>query len=140
MELGITRMDHVSMAVWKLEDGLSMFTKLFGMRQVARFENPHAGYNGVTLDVPGGGAQWELLEPAGAGGPISKFLDRRGPGLHHLAFAVQDVSGAAEKSRTAGFPCVAPGLRTGSRGRRVCFLDPRATHGVLIELVEAGAG
>ncbi|OGS04934.1 MAG: methylmalonyl-CoA epimerase [Elusimicrobia bacterium RIFCSPLOWO2_12_FULL_59_9] len=132
------RLDHVGIAVEKIEKALPFYQTVLGLSAGPVEEVAGEKVRVAFMDLEG--ARLELLEPAGAGGPISKFLDRRGPGLHHLAFAVQDVSGAAEKSRTAGFPCVAPGLRTGSRGRRVCFLDPRATHGVLIELVEAGAG
>ncbi|MBI4248774.1 MAG: methylmalonyl-CoA epimerase [Elusimicrobia bacterium] len=132
------RLDHVGIAVEKIEKALPFYETVLGLSAGPVEEVAGEKVRVAFVDLEG--ARLEFLEPAGAGGPISKFLDRRGPGLHHLAFAVQDVSGAAEKSRTAGFPCVAPGLRTGSRGGRVCFLDPRATLGVLIELVETGAG
>jgi len=133
MELGITRMDHVSMAVWKLEDGLSMFTKLFGMRQVARFENPQAGYNGVTLDVPGGGAQWELLEPAGDDSFLLRFLQERGPGLHHVTFQVESVEKATEALRDSGFEPF--GGRSYGQYKEV-YIHPRDTGGVLFQLYE----
>ena len=82
--LGIKRMDHVCMAVWKLDERLPMLTKLFGMKEAGRFDNPQAGYNGVTLDIPGSDTQWELLEPCDDDSFLARFLNERGPGLHHV--------------------------------------------------------
>ena len=101
--LGIKRMDHVCMAVPKLDDRLPMLTKLFGMKLLGRWENPAAGYNGATLEVPGSNTQWELLEPTGDGSFIERFLSERGSGLHHVTFEVESVEKATEALREFGF-------------------------------------
>ena len=89
--IGIKRMDHVCMVVPKLEDRLPMLTELFGMKIADRFKNPKAGYNGVVLDVPGGGAQWEMLEPDSDDSYLVKFLKEGGSALHHITFQVESV-------------------------------------------------
>ncbi len=135
--LGIKRMDHVCMAVWKLDERLPMLTDLFGMRLVGRWENPAAGYNGATLDIPGGGAQWELLEPAGQDSFIEKFLRERGPGLHHVTFEVESVAKATETLRAQGYEPF--GGREHGQYKEV-FIHPKSAGGVLFQLYEGGWG
>ena len=131
--LGIKRMDHVCMVVWKLSDRLSMLTDLFGFRVAGRFDNPQAGYNGVTLDVPGGGAQWELLEPTGEDSFLARFLNERGPGLHHVTFQVESVEQATKALRDSG--CEPFGGRSYERYKEV-YVHPRDSGGVLFQLYE----
>jgi methylmalonyl-CoA/ethylmalonyl-CoA epimerase len=131
--LGIKRTDHVCMAVWKLEERLPMFTELFGMRVVGRFQNPESGYNGVTLDVPGGGAQWELLEPSDEDSFLARFLRERGPGLHHVTFQVESVEKATKALEEYGYEPF--GLRI-EEGYGEVYLHPRDTGGVLFQLYE----
>ena len=135
--LGIKRMDHVCMVVWKLEERLPMLTELFGMRVAGRFDNPHGGYNGVVLDIPGGGAQWELLEPASDDSFIARFLRERGPGLHHVTFEVESVEKATQALRERG--CEPFGGRSHDTYKEV-FVHPRDTGGVLFQLYEGGWG
>ncbi len=135
--LGIKRMDHVSMAVWKLEERLPMLTQLFGMKEAGRFQNPHAGYNGVVLDIPGGGAQWELLEPSGDDSFLARFLRERGPGLHHVTFEVESVEKATQALREYGYEPF--GGRTYGSYKEV-YVHPRDTGGVLIQLYEGDWG
>ena len=131
--LGIKRMDHVCMAVWKLDDRLPMLTELFGMKVVGRFDNPAAGYNGITLDVPGGGAQWELLEPAGENDFLKRFLDERGPGLHHVTFEVESVDKATEALEAKG---LRPFGGRSYESYKEVFIHPKDTGGVLFQLYE----
>ena len=135
--LGIKRMDHVCMVVWKLDDRLPMLTELFGMKVAGRFDNPHAGYNGVALDVPGGGAQWELLEPTGDDSFLARFLRERGPGLHHVTFEVENVESATRALKEYGYEPF--GGRTSDSYKEV-YLHPRDTGGVLFQLYEGGWG
>jgi len=83
-----------------------------------------------------GGQRIELVEPASEDSPVSRFLERRGPGLHHLAFEVADCAGAIEEARARGLELIDEAPRPGSHGTTIAFLHPRATGGVLCELVE----
>jgi methylmalonyl-CoA/ethylmalonyl-CoA epimerase len=131
--LGITRIDHVCQVVEKLDDRIPMLTDLLGMKLASRFENPHAGYNGVTLDIPGKGTQWELLEPRGDDSFLVKFLAERGPGLHHVTFQVESVDKAVEALNGAGYKPF--GYREHGPYKEV-FIHPRDTGGVLFQLYE----
>ncbi len=133
--LGIKRMDHVCMAVWKLDERLPMLTQLFGLRVGSRFENPQAGYNGVTLDIPGGGAQWELLEPSSEDSFLARFLNERGPGLHHVTFEVESVEKATRALQEYGYQPF--GGRAYDTYKEV-YVHPRDTGGVLFQLYEGG--
>ena len=135
--LGIKRIDHVCMAVWKLEERLPMLTQLFGMRVLGRFQNPHAGYNGVTLAIPGGGAQWELLEPSGDESFLARFLRDNGPGLHHVTFEVESIERATQALREFGYE---PFGGRGEGGYKEVFIHPSDTGGVLFQLYEGGWG
>jgi len=131
--LGIKRMDHVCMAVWKLDERLPMLTKLFGMKEAGRFDNPQAGYNGVTLDVPGSDTQWELLEPCDDDSFLARFLRERGPGLHHVTFQVESVEQATQALKEFGYEPF--GGRSYQRYKEV-YVHPRDTGGVLVQLYE----
>ena len=78
----------------------------------------------------------ELLEPAAADTPIGKFIARRGPGIHHICFEVDDLDATLEKCRSAGIRLIDEVPRTGAEGRRIAFLHPASTGGILIELTE----
>ena len=134
--LGIKRMDHVCMVVAKLDDRLAMLTELFGMKVASKFDNPNAGYNGVVLDIPGGGAQWELLEPSGDDSFLTRFLRERGPGLHHVTFEVESVEKATETLRQYGYEPF--GGRSYGDYKEI-YLHPRDAGGVLFQLYEGGS-
>ena len=133
--LGIKRIDHICMAVWKLDDRLPMLTELFGMKVAGRFDNPRVGYNGVTLDIPGGGTQWELLEPAGNDSFIERFLQDRGPGLHHVTYEVESVEKATKALEDYGYE---PFGGRSYEGYKEVYMHPRDTGGVLFQLYEGG--
>ncbi len=100
------RIDHVSMAVWKIDEQVKFFTEVFGWTEAGRFGSPEAGFSGVVLDVPGPDGQrqmqWEILEPLGDNSFIEKFLRERGPGLHHVTLEVDDADAAATRLRGCG--------------------------------------
>lgn len=132
--LGIKKLDHVAMAVWNVEEYLPFFTALFGMRVMGRWRNEGEKYAGVTLDLPGVGVQWELVEPAFDDSFLTRFLKERGPGLHHVTFEVEDVERAAEILRRRGIEPFG-GVRTGSTWKEL-FIHPRDSGGLLIQLFE----
>ena len=131
--LGIKRMDHVCMVVPKLDERLPMLTELFGLKVLGRWENPQAGYNGATLEVPGSNTQWELLEPSGEDSFLVRFLRDRGPGLHHVTFEVESVEKATEALKGRGMQPF--GGRNYEKYKEV-YIHPRDTGGVLFQLYE----
>ena len=138
MPLGHKRIDHVSMAVWKIDDHIPFFTDLFGWKEAGRFRSEEAGFAGVVLDVPGADGQrqmqWELLEPIGDDSFIAKFLRERGPGLHHVTIQVEDADGAATALRDYGIePFGGPRV---SYDWKEMFVHPKASGGVLLQLYE----
>jgi methylmalonyl-CoA/ethylmalonyl-CoA epimerase len=82
----------------------------------------------------------ELLAPLSADTPVGRFLAKQGPGLHHIAYQVQDIEATLEKLRSAGLQLIDQEPRTGIRGSRVAFMHPRATAGVLTEIVQPASG
>ena len=90
----------------------------------------------VMVSVPFGDVHIELLEPRDAGSPIAKFIAKRGPGIHHVCYRVSDLDRALERCRAAGYRLVDETPRLGAGGRRIAFLHPKSTAGVLLELTE----
>jgi len=129
--VGIKRFDHVCWAVWKVEDVLPFLTSLLGCREVGRFRNEEEGYAGVALAVPGSDTHIEVLEPTSEDSFLARFLRRRGPGIHHLTFEVEDVERAAEAVRAFG---IEPwgGVRRDD-GWVETFVHPKDSGGVLIQ-------
>ena len=96
----IKRLDHVCWAVHKLDDALPLLTELMGMKLAGRWQNEEQGFRGVSLEVPGGTGHFELLEPLGEDSFLHRFLEERGPGLHHVTFEVEDIEAAAQAVRS----------------------------------------
>ncbi len=134
--IGIKRLDHVCWAVRKLDDVLPLLTGLMGMREKGRWQNDEQGYRGVSLEVPGGapgraGAHFELLEPLGEDSFLRRFLEERGPGLHHVTFEVDDVDAAAQAMRDYGMEPFR-GVQRG-HGWAETYLHPKDSGGVLFQ-------
>lgn len=123
--------DHIAVAVSSLEEGCALFQSLTGDVCSPVEELPAQG---VRVAFVG---SVELLEPLGPETTVGRFLDRRGPGLHHLAYRVPDLPRTLARLRDAGVELIDHEPRTGARGHQVAFLHPRSTGGVLVELVEA---
>ncbi|HKV43843.1 MAG TPA: methylmalonyl-CoA epimerase [bacterium] len=99
------------------------------------------GREGVRVAfVPVGDGEIELLEPLTAEGPVGRFLEGRGEGIHHLALEVPDIDAALARARAAGMRLIDETPRPGADGSRIAFIHPASTHGVLFELVERGTG
>ena len=127
------RIDHVGIAVSDLEAAISLYQQSFEMELAHRETVEAQGVEAVLLDV--GDGHIELLRPLGPDTAVGKFLDRNGPGLHHVAYAVGDIDEALGSLRAAGLELIDAEPRQGIRGSRVAFLHPRST-GVLTEIVE----
>ena len=127
--------DHIGVAVVDLDAAIAVHRDTYGMPLVHRETIAEQGVEAVLLDV--GESHVELLKPLSDDTPVGKFLAARGPGLHHVAYQVTDVSAALEAARKAGLRLIDETPRTGIRGTQVAFLHPKTAGGVLTELVEA---
>lgn len=130
----LTRLDHVAVAVSDLDAALARYERAFGLRPSRRERVDEQGVEEVML--PLGECFLQLLAATGEDTPVGRFLARRGEGLHHLAFAVDDIEAALARLKEQGVELVDEAPRRGGGGHRVAFIHPRATAGVLIELVE----
>jgi methylmalonyl-CoA/ethylmalonyl-CoA epimerase len=129
-----TRIDHIGVAVADLDAAVELHERTYGMSAVHRETVAEQGVEAVLLDV--GENHVELLRPLGDDTPVGKFLAKRGPGLHHVAYQVADIEAAMAKLREQGVRLIDEKPRIGIRGSRVAFLHPSASGGVLTELVE----
>ena len=124
---------HVGIAVKNLRDALEGYRRL-GLEPDVTEDVPSQGVRVAFLRA--GAVRVELLESLQPDGVIARFIERRGEGLHHLAFASEDIRREMARLRQAGFELVDTEPRRGSEGRLVAFVHPRSLHGVLLELVE----
>ena len=124
---------HIGVAVRRLEDALTRYQAL-GLNLESVEELPADGVRVAFLDA--GGVRLELLEPLRPENAIARFLDKRGEGLHHVAFATPDILAEMDRLRTQGFDLIDREPRSGARGRMIAFIHPKSAHGVLLELVE----
>jgi methylmalonyl-CoA/ethylmalonyl-CoA epimerase len=128
------RIDHIGVAVADLEAAIALHEQTYGMPLVHRETVTEQGVEAVLLDV--GDSHVELLRPLSDDTPVGKFLAKRGPGLHHVAYGVDDVETALAELRERGVRLIDESPRTGIRGSRVAFLHPAASGGVLTEIVQ----
>jgi len=132
------RLDHIGVAVADLDAALPLYRDTFGMVLAHRETVAEQGVEAALLDV--GESHVELLSPLGPDTPVGRFLTSRGPGLHHVAYAVDDVAAALAALRAAGLRLIDETPRVGIRDSRVAFLHPSATGGVLTEIVQPAKG
>ncbi len=124
---------HVGIAVLRLDPAIARYRAL-GLELDYVEDVPAAGARVAFLKA--GPVHVELVEPLGPDSPVARFLERRGEGLHHLAFSSPDIAAELVRLEKLGFELVDRAPRPGARGRKVAFLQPRSAHGVLIELVQ----
>ena len=128
------RIDHIGVAVEDLDAAIELYRDRLDMREQHRETVEEFGVEAVLLEV--GDGHVELLRPLSEDTGVARFLERNGPGIHHVAYATDDIEDALEALRTAGLRLLDEEPRRGIRGSRVAFLHPKATAGVLTELVE----
>jgi methylmalonyl-CoA epimerase len=132
------RIDHIGVAVEDIDAALELYEGAFAMPLAHREIVEEQGVEAVLLDV--GEGHVELLAPLGPETAVGKFLARKGPGLHHVAYAVDDIDATLVKLSAAGLELIDSEPRVGIRESRVAFLHPRGTGGVLTEIVEPSEG
>ena len=130
----LTQIDHVGIAVPDLDAAVEHYRRTFGIEPSYRERMQDQGVEEVLFAV--GESYVQLLGALGPQTPVGRFLERRGPGVHHVAYRVQSVADALEDLRATGVPLVDEVPRPGSRGTRIAFVHPKGVGGVLVELVE----
>ncbi len=131
--LRIKKVDHVAICVADMDEAIAKYKAVLGLEPEVR-EVVASQKTEATL-LPIGETSVELISPAGNEG-LAKFLEKRGPGLHHIAIEVEGIETALTTLKALGVPLIDETPRKGARGHRVAFLHPKATGGVLVELVE----
>ena len=126
------RIAHVGVAVPDLEAALAFYRDVLGLEP----GEPESADGATIVSLPFGDSDVELLTPRDADGPIARFLARRGPGIHHICYRVADLDAALAACRAAGYRLIDEVPRTGAGGRRIAFVHPKATGGILLELTE----
>ena len=125
----------MGIAVTDLDASIRLYTELLGAELIDRQTNEKEGLEAAFLRV--GDAELELMVPRDEDSPVGKFVARRGPGMHHVAFAVDDIVQALADAHAAGLELIDAVPRRGMHGSRIAFIHPKSVGGVLTELVEA---
>jgi methylmalonyl-CoA mutase, C-terminal domain len=126
--------DHIGIAVTSIDEAASFYRSHFQLDIQDVVEVPEQGVRVAFL--PLGSVTLELLEPLGENSPVQKFIDKKGPGLHHLAIAVEDLQDRLTQMKRSGVQLIDEEPKTGAQGHPIAFLHPKSTHGSLLELVE----
>jgi methylmalonyl-CoA/ethylmalonyl-CoA epimerase len=130
-----TRIHHIGVAVADLDESIHVYESALGAQLIHRATNEKEGLEAAFLRV--GEGEIELMAALRDDSPVGKFMAKRGPGLHHVAYAVTDIDKALADARTAGLELIDAEPRIGMHGTRIAFLHPKTVGGVLTELVEA---
>jgi methylmalonyl-CoA/ethylmalonyl-CoA epimerase len=136
----LTRIDHVGIAVPSLADAIPRYEQAFGLKLAHQESNERQGVREAMLLVHSGdtgGSYVQLLEPLREDSPVGKFLNKRGPGIHHIAYGVADIDSALAALTATGFDLINKTPVHGTAGSRIAFIHPKGFGGVLTELVEA---
>ncbi len=124
------RIAHIGIAVPSIADALAFYRDVLGLEP----HPPEVADGATIVSLPFGDTEVELLEPLSDTSPIARFLSRRGPGIHHICYRVANLDQALARCREAGYHLVDERPRTGAGGRRIAFIHPKSTAGILYEL------
>ena len=130
----ITRLDHIAIAVADLEEGIRRFAEDFGLTLDGTEDVQTAQTSTAFFPIPG--TRIELIHPLDGKGPVKKYLDKRGGGLHHVCFETDDIEADMVRLREKGYRLLSDTPQPGAHGTRVVFVHPKSTGGILIELAE----
>lgn len=128
----LPRIAHVGIAVPDIGAALAFYRDVLGLEP----HPPEVADGATIVALPFGESEVELLAPRDADGPIARFLARRGPGIHHVCYRVADLDAALATCKAAGYRLLDETPRVGAGGRRIAFVHPKATEGILLELTE----
>ena len=128
----LPRIAHVGIAVPDIGVALAFYRDVLGLEA----HPPEIADGATIVALPFGESEVELLAPRDVDGPIARFLAKRGPGIHHVCYRVADLDAALAACRAAGYRLIDHMPRVGAGGRRIAFVHPKATAGILLELTE----
>ncbi len=131
--LGGATIAHIGIAVENISAALEFYQNVLG---IAPLHSPETSDGASIVLLPFGASDVELLEPTDPESPIAKFLAKRGPGIHHVCYRVPNLDEALARCRAAGYRLVDEVPRPGAGGRRVAFIHPKSTAGILLELTD----
>lgn len=138
-EADLVAIDHTGIAVQRTDDAIRLYCDVLGL--AAGPKRLHVGERIYITFLDGANSKVEVLEPAGPESAVSRFLEKRGEGMHHVCFRVQNVLEVASRMAQAGYQVIDQQPRIGLEGEKLVFIHPKSSHGVLIELLEpAGDG
>ncbi len=123
---------HIGIAVPSIHEALPFYRDILGIAP----GTPEEADGATIVSLHFGDVDVELLEPVDPASPVAKFLAKRGPGIHHVCYRVADLDGALTRCRAAGYRLIDETPRRGAGGRRIAFLHPKTTNGILLELTE----
>ena len=123
---------HIGIAVTSITEALAFYRDVLGLSP----GHPEIADGATIVSLHFGGVDVELLEPHDPASPVAKFLAKRGPGIHHICYRVSNLDATLERCRTAGYQLIDQTPRRGAGGRRIAFLHPKTTNGILLELTE----
>ncbi|MGQ0827748.1 MAG: methylmalonyl-CoA epimerase [Bacteroidota bacterium] len=128
------KIEHIGIAVKNLERSNDLFTKLFGKApyKLEKVESEHVSTSFFLM----GESKIELLEATDPNSPIAKFIEKKGEGIHHIAFEVKDIFAEMKRLQNEGFTLLSEQPKKGADNKLICFLHPKDTNGVLIELCQ----
>ncbi|RLD14300.1 MAG: methylmalonyl-CoA epimerase [Caldiserica bacterium] len=130
----IEKIDHIGIAVKSIEESKNFFEDILGLNVVFEETLPDSGVKALGLSI--GESRLELLEAYGENSPIEKFIEKKGEGLHHIALKVDDIEKMLKLLKDKGFRLIDEKPRIGAEGKKIAFVHPKSTHGILMELVE----
>ncbi|SMC17473.1 methylmalonyl-CoA epimerase [Desulfacinum hydrothermale DSM 13146] len=130
----VLKVDHIGIAVKSIDEAQKLYHDLLGLADHGR--ETVAEQKVTTAFFPVGDTEVELLEATDPDGPVAKFIEKKGQGVHHIAFRVDDLDAALEELKAQGVQLIDQTPRQGAGGARIAFLHPKSTHGVLVELCE----
>lgn len=130
----IKRIDHIGIAVNNIDEALRVYADALGLRLAQT--DKEEGQKSIVAFLPAGESEVELVEPIGEDGPVARFLQKRGEGIHHICFEVDDLDVTLSRLNELGVQLIDEHPYTGTGGKRIAFIHPKAAHGVLIELYQ----
>lgn len=130
----IKRVDHIGIAVRSIEETVNFYREALGLEMTHTEAEPDQKV--VIAFLPAGESEVELLEPVESNGPVARFLEKRGEGIHHICFEVDDIEEVLDVLDRRGINLIDREPRIGTGGKKIAFIHPKAAHGVLIELYE----
>lgn len=132
------KLDHIGIAVQDLDAARRFYGEVLGLKVSEPEELPDRQLRVCFVDVNAGGANVELLFPTAPESAVAKFMDKKGPGIHHLCYRVDDVAQKLEELKAAGVRLIDTEAKPGAHGMLVAFIHPKAAGGVLTEIAQPG--